>query len=319
MHFNEIYGQPALWTAIQKGFEAGMAAHAFLLVGPRGSGKKTAAEIMAAAALCSAKTKPCGVCGGCKRVQAGTHPDLLTLTVSKKSKSGIITVDNVRELIESMAVKPYEGGSRVVLVHSAHRINIAGQNALLKSLEEPAGETLFLLLAEQLDPVLPTIRSRCQVIRMGRIPRADFDRGLAARGVEPGQFARLYELSDGILGRALEIFSSPEYSQMEQTCIEILNQTCEARDVPAALAAVQKIDAGAHHLFLELMEFLLRSSLYENETSAAGLRPQALLRGFTSTKLHSIMKEVISCRKRLNANVAWTSAVEPLLWSLIGG
>ena len=136
--------------------KAGRIAHAYLIVGGRGTGKRTLARLVAQSLFCMAGEKPCDICPACKRFLAGSHPD--ARTVAPKGKS--IGVDEVRQLIDWLSVKPYEGGYRSVIVEDADRMTLSAQNAFLKTLEEPGDRTVFFLLAESLNALVPTVRSR---------------------------------------------------------------------------------------------------------------------------------------------------------------
>lgn len=136
-------------------------AHAYLLHGPAGIGKRQLAERLLARLLCQrpADGKACGECKGCLLLAAGTHPDLFRLEPEEADKA--IRVDQVRELVGFVTQTAQLGGRKVVLLEPAEAMNLAAANALLKSLEEPSGNTVLLLISHQPSRLLPTIRSRC--------------------------------------------------------------------------------------------------------------------------------------------------------------
>lgn len=136
-------------------------AHAYLLHGPTGIGKRDLAERLMALLLCQQPQNhaPCGQCKACLLLAAGTHPDLFILEPEDVDKA--IRVDQVRELVDFVAQTPQLGGRKVVLLEPAEAMNLNAANALLKSLEEPSGNTQLLLVSHQPSRLLPTIRSRC--------------------------------------------------------------------------------------------------------------------------------------------------------------
>lgn len=136
-------------------------AHAYLLHGPAGSGKRELAECFAAFLLCRAPVaqQPCRRCTACKLYAADTHPDLIRLEPEEAGKA--ILIASVRDLVERVLQTSQQGGRKVVIVEPAEAMTTGSANALLKSLEEPAGSTIFVLISHQLSFLLPTIKSRC--------------------------------------------------------------------------------------------------------------------------------------------------------------
>lgn len=136
-------------------------AHAYLLQGPAGIGKRALAESLMAHLLCSARSglDACGQCKSCQLLAAGTHPDSFALEPEEADKP--IKIDQVRELVDFVVQTAQLGGRKVVLLEPAEAMNLNAANALLKSLEEPSGDTVLLLISHQPSRLLPTIRSRC--------------------------------------------------------------------------------------------------------------------------------------------------------------
>lgn len=150
--------QQALWS--QLGGRA-QHAHAYLLYGPAGIGKRALAEHWAAQLLCQrpAAAGACGECKACQLLAAGTHPDYFVLEPEEAEKP--IRVDQVRDLVGFVVQTAQLGGRKVVLLEPAEAMNVNAANALLKSLEEPSGDTVLLLISHQPSRLLPTIKSRC--------------------------------------------------------------------------------------------------------------------------------------------------------------
>ncbi len=150
--------QQALWS--QLGGRA-QHAHAYLLYGPAGIGKRALAEHWAAQLLCQrpAAASACGECKACQLLAAGTHPDYFVLEPEEAEKP--IRVDQVRDLVGFVVQTAQLGGRKVVLLEPAEAMNVNAANALLKSLEEPSGDTVLLLISHQPSRLLPTIKSRC--------------------------------------------------------------------------------------------------------------------------------------------------------------
>lgn len=135
--------------------------HAYILSGPGGSGRHTLARLLAAGVLCDSRgEKPCGQCGSCLKVGKGVHPDVSVIAGPGKGKS--ITVDQVRALRSDAYIRPNEGSRKVYLLEDADQMNASAQNAMLKLLEEGPRYASFLLIANNADALLETVRSRCE-------------------------------------------------------------------------------------------------------------------------------------------------------------
>ena len=134
-----LVGQGDKLERLMRSVQAGRIVHALLFTGPAGTGKRTAANWFAQAMLCTGADKPCGGCPACKRYLAGSHPDVRVLRPEKN----VIKVDDIRDLIEYLSLRPYEGGWHVVIIEQADKMNASAQNALLKTLENPTGDAMF--------------------------------------------------------------------------------------------------------------------------------------------------------------------------------
>lgn len=147
------------WHALSQTAEAGRLGHAWLLLGDPGLGKEQLAERLARLHLCQQpdRGEPCGQCHSCQLFDKGHHPDLGTVTVDSKT----IGVEAIREICARLQNSAQLGRGKVVIIPDAERMTESAANALLKTLEEPAGDSLLLLIASQVSRLLPTILSRC--------------------------------------------------------------------------------------------------------------------------------------------------------------
>lgn len=154
--------QKEVWDRFNRAVEVDRLPHALLLHGSSGVGKRRLAITFAQRMLCAAKANQyaCGTCKSCKLLLAGSHPDLSILEPAEEGKK--ILVDNVRKLCTKLNTTAQQGGWKIGLILDADTMNINASNALLKSLEEPQGKTLLILISDRLHALLPTIRSRCQ-------------------------------------------------------------------------------------------------------------------------------------------------------------
>jgi DNA polymerase-3 subunit delta' len=179
---------------------AGEISHAWLLTGPRGAGKRSAALAMAAALVCAREPgKGCGECSACSRALRDRHPDVHVV----EPEGAIIPVDVIREaVIPEAARSPFEAAYKVFVLEDADRMNDAAQNALLKTLEEPQPDTVFVLVSDHEQEVLETIRSRCRVVRLEAVPAHRIVALLVDAGASPAEAERAAAHSDGDVERA---------------------------------------------------------------------------------------------------------------------
>ncbi|HEX4807237.1 MAG TPA: hypothetical protein VFU94_15160 [Conexibacter sp.] len=177
----------------------GRPSHAYLFHGPAGSGKRTAARAFAAALLADGAADPAGAR---TRVEHGTHPDLAWVTPSGAHE---MLVGDVEPVIGGAALTPFEAARRVFVLERADTLIEQAANKLLKTLEEPAPFVHLILLTDAVSEVLPTIRSRCQLVRFDALAPAELAERIGRRGVPPEQAAACARLALGDGERALEL------------------------------------------------------------------------------------------------------------------
>jgi DNA polymerase-3 subunit delta' len=194
------------------------APQALLLVGPASVGKTTLALDLAAGLLCHAPdpdARPCATCRSCRLVDAAAHQDLHRLAPEGPGLQVRIgdhqdpEPGTVRHLLRELARLPIEGAHRVAIVEGAHRLNEDAQNALLKTLEEPPPGATIILCADEPERLLPTVRSRVAVVRLGPVGIRAMEGVLAEHGVEPPRSGQLARLADGRPGVAIALAAAP--------------------------------------------------------------------------------------------------------------
>lgn len=182
---------------------------AYLLAGLRGVGKRTLAIAFAARALCAQPQDDdaCGACDQCVRVASGTHPDLRL--VARDPERRDIGVDDARALTRWLALRPLMAARKVAIVIGAETLSVPAQNGLLKTLEEPPSQSIILLTATTPTLLLPTVRSRCQLLRLDPLSDTDLAAVLATHGVIGDGVAVLSARAEGSPGRALALADEP--------------------------------------------------------------------------------------------------------------
>lgn len=201
MEFPGFLGNQRVKDALYTAFGAGRFPHALIFQGEPGTGKKTLARLVAQALVCAHPDRaPCGVCPGCIRAQAGSHPDIRIIEGS--GVSGTLSVEAVRFMTEDASRMPEEASYNVYILHLGEHTTPAAQNKLLKVIEEPPKGAVFLMLCKNAQALLPTIRSRAQIFTLVP-PEPDEAAEWLVRhgGADPGKARELAALCGGNLGR----------------------------------------------------------------------------------------------------------------------
>lgn len=206
-----VHGHERTWARLAALADADRLPHALLFLGPPGVGKALIARRLAARLACSGRPAPCGTCAGCAQVAAGSHPDLRLIAAPSaggrrdgKTKKEI-GIDQARELKRFVALQAISAPRKVAIVDDADRLSIAAQNALLKTLEEPPGQALVVLITASPGALLSTVRSRCHRVGFRPLAEAEVRAVLAEAGVAADEAARLAARAEGSPGRALAL------------------------------------------------------------------------------------------------------------------
>ena len=302
----------ALWHD----FLSGRMAHATLLMGESGIGKKTAARLLAQGLLCSGTgEKPCGECRDCRRFLARTHPDALFPAPAPKEKT--LKIDALREMIDALSRHSLEGGKRVVLIENAERMTPQAQNCLLKTLEETAEDTYFLLTCDIETAILPTIRSRCRCVRMQPWSEQRVEEALLKRGIPADRARALSLYCEGSLGRALQMQEDPAYWQARETVRRSFLAVRTTGDLPAAAAVLKDQKDGGDRL-LDILEQEIRTLLHAKVTGGQDVGddfPPAW-QDAPPQALRAALEAVFTARKQKSANVGWAALSEGLMQTI---
>ena len=198
MTFTQIIGHDRQKNILQRALTGGRLAHAYLFAGPEGVGKRLMALAVARVLFCSAGTG-CGECAACRKLAHRNHPDLHILEPDGNS----IKIEQIRAIQRDLSLRPLEGSRKVCLIEAAELLTTAAANALLKTLEEPRGDTLLILLSSQPQRLLETIRSRCQLLQFPRQPLELIRASLQTQlGISDGEAHILAALADGSFKKA---------------------------------------------------------------------------------------------------------------------
>ena len=310
--FAEVVGQPRAVAALRSASRRPH--HAYLFLGPPGSGKPEAARGLAAALLCP--QGGCGRCSACAQSLQGVHPDLAEV----RRSGAAIDIDTAREVTRLSGRAPVEAGRKVIVLHEVHLLRPEAAATLLKSIEEPPPSTVFLALADDLVPDLATIASRCVRIGFGFVPAPLIEARLVEEGVESAAAAAAAMAARGDLDRARLLAADPEL-EARRHAWATLPQRLDGSGAAVAVAVdelLAAIDAAAAPLVarhrVELAELEERVERFgERGSGRAELlerHKRELRRHRTDELLAGLATLAGAYRDRLAAGEAGASAVQ---------
>jgi DNA polymerase-3 subunit delta' len=331
--------------------------HALLFHGPEGVGKGLVARLFANSLVCaqpSDDATACGACPACRKASHGNHPDILVVTrLPKKesrddgdagdpeadevddglpAKSGelrpFIIVQQIRALSEHATYAPREARRRVFLIEPADRMHAESQNALLKTLEEPAGQAVIVLVASRPHVLLPTVRSRCFQIGFGGMPPDELARSLAAQGIAPQEARARAALAGGRPGRAISL-DLPALAARRESLLTALEALAASPRAASDLTthAEQILGEGEADLFegIDLVMALLRDAARVASGRGAILhadvapRIERLGHALGAERAAEIVALADRLRADLRLNLNKALLAETLLASVAGG
>lgn len=322
----ELIGHAWAAALLRGHLASGRVRHAYLLTGSKGVGRGTLANRFAQALLCEAPPAAgdfCGSCRACRLVAAEQHPDLHVL---RPEEGGAIKVEDIRHLQGRLALAPYQGNWRLAHIEDFETATDSAQNALLKTLEEPTERVVLVLTAASADAVLPTVASRCEILGLRPIGRAELESALAA-GVSESEAHLAASVSNGRPGWALRFLRDPALRQVRLQILDDLQEILRAgrserfefarrlADRQAKYPAFERRKAESREI-LETWLSLLRDGMREAHVAQGALdnpdrREQAttLVRLWGRNRLvgavQAIERTLFAVERNANAQLAW--------------
>lgn len=226
-----IWGHDAAVADLRGSIASGHVRHAYLVAGPPGIGKRTLAMAFAQALTCLTPPAPgvaCGVCRSCAKIGRGVHPDVQRINLASQAATAekanrqntSLTIETIREVTALASLRPMESAWRVTMIDDAETLQGVAQEALLKTLEEPPGYLVLMLLSDDVNALLPTIRSRCQVVELRPVARTVTTALLEGTGVGSDEAQTLAGLSGGRPGWAVRAARDGEVVTRQQAAVD---------------------------------------------------------------------------------------------------
>ena len=323
--FKDVVGHKDILKYISSAVENNRVSHAYILNGERGSGKKMLANLFAMTLLCeTGDNEPCGKCHSCKQAESGNHPDIIRVTHEKPNS---ISVDDIRTQVNNTVdIKPYQGPYKVYIIPQADMMTPQAQNAILKTIEEPPSYAVFLLLTENAETLLPTINSRCVMLKLRNIKDTLIKKYLMENLEIPDYKADMCTaFAQGNMGRAIMLANSDHFNEIREEAVQLLKHISEM-ELNEIVAAVNNISVYKLEItdYLDIIMIWYRDVLLYKATKEIdkvvfkdqlqSIKEQARKSSYEGIEL--ILESLEKAKARLKANVNFDLVMELLFLTI---
>lgn len=323
--FKDVVGHKDILKYISSAVENNRVSHAYILNGERGFGKKMLANLFAMTLLCeTGDNEPCGKCHSCKQAESGNHPDIIRVTHEKPNS---ISVDDIRTQVNNTVdIKPYQGPYKVYIIPQADMMTPQAQNAILKTIEEPPSYAVFLLLTENAETLLPTINSRCVMLKLRNIKDTLIKKYLMENLEIPDYKADMCTaFAQGNMGRAIMLANSDHFNEIREEAVQLLKHISEM-ELNEIVAAVKNISVYKLEItdYLDIIMIWYRDVLLYKATKEIdkvvfkdqlqSIKEQARKSSYEGIEL--ILESLEKAKARLKANVNFDLVMELLFLTI---
>ncbi len=323
--FKGVVGHRDIIQYIQDAVEQKKVSHAYILNGQRGAGKKMLASLFAMTLQCeSGKSEPCNECRSCLQANSGNHPDIISV---RHEKPGSISVDDVRTQVNGdIMIKPYSSPYKIYIIPEADLLTVQAQNALLKTIEEPPEYGIIFLLTENADSLLPTIRSRCVMLKLRNIKDKLVKKYLMEQHQIPDYQADLCAaFAQGNIGRAVMLAKSEHFNEIKEEAIQLLKyiDEMELQEIVDAIKEINKYKLEVTDYF-DIITIWYRDVLLYKATKDVGglvfgdqlkfIKQKAAKSSYEG--IETILESIEKAKLRLKANVNFDLVMELLLLAM---
>ena len=325
--FKDVVGHKNIIKYIESAVQADAVSHAYILNGERGSGKKLLANLFAMSLQCQDRDEngeACGKCQSCKQALHGNQPDIVRVSHEKPTT---ISVDDIRQQVNNdIVIKPYSSKYKIYIIPEADLMSVQAQNALLKTIEEPPEYAVIMLLTENAEVLLPTIRSRCVMMKLRNIKDQLVKKYLMEQMEIPDYKADVcVAFAQGNMGRAIMLATSEHFREMQDFLLRLLKRVddMEVYEIVAAIHDMTTYKMDIKDL-IDLMMVWYRDVLILKATEDINqlvyqdehkyLQKKATTSSYEG--LNNIMEALEKAKVRLNANVNFDITMELMLLAL---
>ena len=323
--FKDVVGHKDIINYIRSAVTENKVSHAYILNGERGSGKKMLASLFATTLLCEKQgPDPCNECHSCRQAQSGNHPDIIRVT---HEKPNTISVEDIRRQVnEDIQIRPYQGPYKIYIIAEADLMTVQAQNALLKTIEEPPAYAVIFLLTENAEALLPTITSRCVMLKLRNIRDTLIRKYLMETMHVPDYKADMCTaFAQGNMGRAIMLASSDHFNEIREEAVQLLKYINEM-DISEITKAIRKINTYKLEIndYLDIIMIWYRDVLLYKATKdmdkvvfkdqISYIQERAKKSSYEGIEL--ILESLEKAKTRLKANVNFDLVMELLLLTI---
>ncbi|BDF35775.1 DNA polymerase III subunit delta' [Lachnospiraceae bacterium] len=323
--FKDVVGHKNIIDYIRSAVQEDKVSHAYILNGEKGAGKKMLANLFATTLLCEkAGPDPCNECHSCRQAESGNHPDIIKVT---HEKPNTISVDDIREQVNNtILIKPYQGPYKIYIIPQADMMSVQAQNALLKTIEEPPEYAVIMLLTENADTLLPTIASRCVMLKLRNIKDTLIKKYLMETMEVPDYKADMCTaFAQGNMGRAILLANSEYFNEIREEAVQLLKYIQEM-ELSEIVEAVKRITSYKLEIndYLDIIMVWYRDVLLYKATKDMDkvvfkdqikyIKEQARKSSYEGVEL--ILNSLEKAKTRLKANVNFELAMELLFLTI---
>ena len=325
MGFNNIIGHEEIIGHLKNAIESGKISHSYIFTGEPGSGKKLLAGTFASTLQCEAGgTEPCQKCDSCKKAMGKNHPDIIMVS---HEKPGTITIDEIRDqVINDIDIRPYYSPYKIYIIADADLMTPQAQNALLKTIEEPPEYAVIMLLTENAEALLPTIRSRCVMMKLRNIKDQLVKKYLMEQMEIPDYKADVcVAFAQGNMGKAIMLATSEYFNEIKEEVVHLLRNIDEM-NVSELMDAVKKCMTYKMEIndYLDMIAIWYRDVLIYKATKNVDrvvfsdqlryIKARASKSSYEG--IENILDAIEKAKARLKANVNFELTMELLLLTI---
>lgn len=325
--FKDVVGHKNIIQYIENAVKTDKVSHAYILNGEKGSGKRLLANLFAMSLQCQNRDEDgdaCGKCQSCKQAASNNQPDIIRVT---HEKPNTISIDDIREQINNdIVIKPYSSKYKIYIVPDADMMSVQAQNALLKTIEEPPAYAVILLLTENAEILLPTIRSRCVMLKLRNIKDQLIKKYLMEQMEIPDYKADVcVAFAQGNVGKAIELAESEDFNEIKNSALQLIKRLddIELYEMTEAVKQISNYKLKINDYFDLIMIWYRDVLLYKATADVNKLifkeevyeiKKEASRSSYGG--IENILEALEKAKIRLNANVNFDLVIELLLLTI---